>query len=281
MDIVLSCFQVEPILQAIKLRKSSVETSLDLGLSLVTVKIQKDFVLLPDGQQIGFEDLKRVSKRQNQVFLVENSQIRPINVYSEKTGWMRTLYPTKGAPTTLVSGILMHRIKDIDPYESAKQMVASLLPMKNLQLLDTATGLGYAAIEAAKSRANVTTVEIDPAALEIARLNPWSKPLFESPKIRSIEGDILEEVDQFKDNQFDRILHDPPTLKLSGELYSLEFYKKLFRVLKPQGKLFHYIGDPDSEHGDRVTKGVIERLKTAGFKNIQKNPQNFGLSATK
>ena len=50
-------------------------------------------------------------------------------------------------------------------------------------VLDTATGLGYTAIEAAKTAEQVVTIELDPVALEIARLNPWSQTMFDNPEI--------------------------------------------------------------------------------------------------
>jgi uncharacterized protein len=175
----------------------------------------------------------------------------------------------------------MHRIKDIDPIENANNMVENLKPLKHGEVLDTATGLGYSAIELARNSANVTTVEIDPAAIEIAKLNPWSSDLFNNPRITQIIGDILEEIVKFEDQKFTHIFHDPPTLKLSGELYSGAFYKQLHRVLAFNGRLFHYIGDPDSEHGSIVTKGVINRLQEAGFSKITKLPKSFGVLAIK
>jgi predicted methyltransferase len=60
------------------------------------------------------------------------------------------------------------------------------------QVLDTATGLGYTAIEAAKTAAHVTTIELDPTALEVARCNPWSQALFDNPKIMQRIGDSFD-----------------------------------------------------------------------------------------
>ena len=58
-------------------------------------------------------------------------------------------------------------------------------------------------------------------------------------------------------------------LSLAGELYSGEFYRDCWRVLRRNGKMFHYIGDPDSKSGARTTKGVVRRLQEAGFTRIR------------
>ena len=55
----------------------------------------------------------------------------------------------------------------------------------------------------------------------------------------------------------------------------------IWRVLRRNGKLFHYIGDPDSKSGARTTKGVVRRLQEAGFTRIVPKPQAFGVAAYK
>jgi predicted methyltransferase len=70
-------------------------------------------------------------------------------------------------------------------------------------------------------------------------------------------------------------------LNLAGELYSGEFYRDLFRVLQRKGRLFHYVGDPDSRSGRNVTRGVTRRLQEAGFRRIVRKPGAFGLVAYK
>ncbi len=278
---VLSYIQAEPIIQAIKSGESQVETSLDLNLSRTTINIVWQGVVLPDGQKLNLKQLEKIVKKDNKCFLIQDNEIIPIQEFSETTEWMRTLYPTESAPTTLVSGIHMHRIKDVTPWEHARLMVKALGFMDGKKVLDTATGLGYTAIQAAQRADHVITVEIDPSAIEIAKLNPWSQKLFDNPKIILIVGNFLEEIEKFDEGEYELIIHDPPTFKLSGELYSREFYQQLNRVLKRGGKLFHYIGDPESEIGSMVTKGVVQRLKNAGFSKIEKIPQAFGLVAGK
>jgi predicted methyltransferase len=148
-------------------------------------------------------------------------------------------------------------------------------------VLDTATGLGYTAIGAAKTATRVTTIELDPAAQEIARRNPWSRGLFDNPRLTQRIGNSFEEIGTFPPESFTVILHDPPTLSLSGDLYSGEFYRRAFRVLRRGGRMFHYIGDPDSRTGASTTKGVIRRLREAGFARVVPKPEAFGVTAYK
>ena len=81
------------------------------------------------------------------------------------------------------------------------------------------------------------------------------------------------------DAAFDRILHDPPVLELAGDLYGGAFYQQLRRVLAPRGRLFHYVGNPDSPSGSRVSRGVVRRLEEAGFQDVRLQPDAFGISA--
>ena len=45
--------------------------------------------------------------------------------------------------------------------------------------------------------------------------------------------------------------------------------------------MFHYIGDPDSNLGSRVTKGVVRRLMESGFSKVVPKPAQFGVVAYK
>jgi predicted methyltransferase len=141
--------------------------------------------------------------------------------------------------------------------------------------------LGYTAIEAARTAEHVITIEIEPAALEVARLNPWSRALFENPRIAQRVGDACEEIETFQDGAFTRIIHDPPAFSLAGDLYSGAFYRQLFRVLGRGGRLFHYIGDLDSRSGRTVVRGGVRRLQEAGFSRVVRRPKAFGLVAYK
>jgi predicted methyltransferase len=55
----------------------------------------------------------------------------------------------------------------------------------------------------------------------------------------------------------------------------------LWRILSASGRLFHYVGNPDSKSGANVTRGVVKRLQEAGFHRIVPKPTAFGLLAFK
>lgn len=282
MSIVLSHYQVTPALQAKRGGTDSVEISLDLGISLTRAQLTPDFLYFPSFPEfpLFWDDAEKIARDENSCFVLDANGISKIKTFSELTNRAYSLYPTASAPTMLVAGFPMHRIKDSDPRRDTLAKVKTLAPIAGT-VLDTATGLGYTAMEMAKTARQVVTLELDPAAQEIARQNPWSRDVFDNPKIEQRIGDSFEIVPTFADNSFDAILHDPPTMSLAGDLYSEEFYRELFRVLKRGGKLFHYIGDPESKLGANLTRGVFERLLRAGFKRVTKHADAFGGVAVK
>lgn len=256
------------------------EVSLDLGRTAAEAVVVREGVRLPGGELVPWATIEAIAASENGCFVVETGEAERIGVFSELTNRAYTLMPTTGAPTMLVSGIPMHRIKGTDPYQDTLEKIQTIRPIRG-QVLDTATGLGYTAIETAQSAERVITVELDPAVLEIARLNPWSRGLFENPRIRQLVGDSFDVVQEFEDGQFARIIHDPPALPLAGRLYAGEFYAQLFRVLRRGGRLFHYVGNPESKSARSVTRGVVLRLQEAGFTGIARRPRAFGLVARK
>lgn len=275
--IVLSRYQAAPLL-ALRGRTESAETSPDLGITTVAVRLTADGIVFPGGEAIGWDNLTRIAASENGCFQVAPDDIDDIRVFSETTGWVRSLMPTAGAPTMLVSGIPMHRIKGIDPLADTARKIAAVAPVTGV-VLDTATGLGYTAIAAARTAERVVTIELDPAAIEIARQNPWSRELFENPRIEQMIGDAFELIRDLPDREFSRIIHDPPAMSLGGDLYSRELYRQLRRVIRPNGRVFHYIGDPDSASGRNITRGVVQRLGEAGFRRIVRRPEAFGVVA--
>ena len=278
--IVLSANQVEQLIKLKGVINKDFIISIDLGLSTTKVKISNDGVFITKSVFISWEDIQIISESKQSCFLLERNSIRKIQEYSEYTYRHYSLMPTEAAPTMLLSGIPMHRIKGIDPYKDTLNKLRAIKPVIGT-VLDTTTGLGYTSIEAAKTSNKVFTIELDPAVLRIARQNPWSQALFNNSKIVQIIGDSTEKIVDFEDRLFTRIVHDPPTLSLAGELYSGEFYKQLYRILKKNGLLFHYIGDLKSKSGHRVAKGASRRLQEVGFKHIKYDYDAFGLIAIK
>src|SRR5947209_598821 len=244
------------------------------------VTLTSEDVAFPHGDHIDWHSIQKISKSEVNCFILEDSTVRSIQVFSEYTNRVCSLMPTRGAPSMLIAGFVMHRIKDIDPMQDTARKIASISPVIG-RVLDTATGLGYTAIEAARTAQEVVTIELDPGAQEIARLNPWSQDLFHNAKIRQVMGDAFDVVQTFEDESFARIIHDPPTFSLAGDLYAGAFYAQLYRVLKRGGRLFHYIGDPGSKASGGVTKGALRRLQEAGFGRVVKRPEAFGVVAYK
>jgi predicted methyltransferase len=278
--IVLSHFQAKVLLAGRQAGEARVEASPDLGLSQVQVEIETGGARFPDGTLLGWEAIEEICEAENNCFVIESDEPRKALIYSEYTERVYSLMPTQGAPTMLVSGIPMHRIKGIDPYGDTLEKIKTLKPMVG-EVLDTATGLGYTAIEAAKSANHVVTVELDPTAVEIARLNPWSRDLLTNARITRLIGDSYDVVQELEAGRFSRVIHDPPAFSLAGELYSGEFYAQLYRVMKHGGRLFHYVGDPKSKSGHNVTQGVKRRLVEVGFRNVREQPRAFGVTAAK
>lgn len=276
--VVLSRHHVQPLLDARRDGLPVARTSLDLGLSVDEVPLTPDGVILPDGQQVTWSVLDEIVRHDAACFVIEQGVAARINRFSSLTNRASSLMATAGAPTIIIAGFTMHRIVNIDPYEDTRCKIKALSPLRG-RVLDTCTGLGYTAIEAAKTAVEVVTVEWDPATLEIARLNPWSRGLFNNPRITQLIGDSVERVEEFPDAAFSCIMHDPPTFSLAGELYSGAFYRQLARVLKPGGRMFHYIGQVESKLSQGLARGVIRRLQEAGFVRVQRVPQAFGLVA--
>ena len=278
--VVLSYLQARQIIEARKSGQPVVNVSLDLNLTESEVRLQPECVLLPAGESLDWKSLEEISDNETACFTVEGNAAKAIKGFSEFSGRVYGLMPTASAPTMLVSGIPMHRIKDTNPHQDTLNKIKAIAPIKG-DVLDTTTGLGYTAIEAAKTARRVVTIEIDPTAQAIARLNPWSRALFENPKITQLIGDAFDEIGKFEAESFSTIIHDPPMFSLAGDLYSLAFYQQAIRVLKHNGRIFHYIGDPESKTGARVTAGVIRRLQEAGFRRVRRAPRAFGVVAYK
>ena len=280
MQVILSHYQAKVLLAARASGNTTCEASPDLGLTLQEVSLGAEGAAFPVGETLDWQVIFSITEDENGCYVVGGGEASKIQFFSETTGRSLSLYPTRGAPTMLVSGIPMHRIKDTDPHQDTLEKIRAVKPVVG-RVLDTTTGLGYTAIEAAKTASEVITVELDPMALEVARNNPWSQALFTDPKIKQRVGDSFEVIQEFETGMFTRILHDPPVFSLAGDLYSGEFYVELYRVLRSGGKLFHYVGDPESKSGKNVTASVVRRLGQAGFREIRKAPRAFGVVAVK
>ena len=205
-------------------------------------------------------------------------------VFSEDTGRAASLMPVGGgfAPTALLAGFSMHRFGvGVDPMEDTERKLNAIKPIRpGARVLDVCTGLAYTASGACSAGAHVTTIELDRAMTHLCRMNPHSSALF-SGNIRQLYGNGADVVPTLPDNSFDRIVHDPPTFALAGELFSEAFYGHLLRILKPKGILYHYIGDPASKSAGNVAKGAAKRLKKAGFGGVVIDYEAHGILAAR
>jgi uncharacterized protein len=279
-QVILSHFQVQPLLSGRTMGRTSANTSIDLGLTETSVGLTAAGVSFGAEIHLSWQQIAKIAEATNACFVVDHDELHKVHRFSATTNRQCSLMPTESAPALLVAGFPMHRIKNTNPHLDSLSKVQSVRPVVG-RVLDTTTGLGYTAIEASRTASSVITVEIDPAVLEIAQINPWSRLLFDSPRITQRLGDITELVEEFENASFARIIHDPPTFSLAGELYSGSLYGELYRVLAPGGRLFHYLGDPASKLGHQVTRGAVERLRRAGFSSVRPYPQAFGVVAHK
>jgi predicted methyltransferase len=277
--IILSHFQVDHILSKWEIGQK-VEISADLGLSTLAAQVEKNGLRFPNGEILLWGMAEKISSSEAKCFSLRGGEMVQVSAFSEDTDRVYSLMPTEEAPTLLISGIPMHRIKGTTPNRDTSEKIKAINPVVG-DILDTATGLGYTAIEASKSAKQVTTIEFDPVVLEIAQLNPWSQDLFTGTNITQIIGDSFNIIEEFASERFTVVIHDPPTFSLAGDLYSKVFYESVYRVLRINGRLFHYIGNPESRSGRRMTDGVIRRLRESGFSRIRRAPQAFGVTAQK
>jgi len=277
---VLSARQVMPLLEARKQQAASVVTSLDLGMTRQEVMLGQCGAMLPRAGTLSWEEMTRIVANPEACWLVAENTVRRIHAFSEELQRAYSLLATESAPTVINAGFTMHRIKRSNPSLDTASKIRAAMPVRG-RVLDATTGLGYTAIEAAKTAGEVITIEIDQTVLDIARLNPWSQVLFTHPRITQLVGDSYQEIQAMNNASFDLVMHDPPSFSLAGELYSGEFYRQVFRVLQANGRLFHYIGNPESRYGQSVTRGVIRRLKDAGFTRVTSKPEAFAVIASK
>ncbi len=280
---VLAATQARVLLAARAAAVATVAVSLDLGLTTDEVGIEPARAMLPGGWWLDWQQLAEIADHEEACYAIRApGDAERIGRFSEALSRHYSLYPTAGAPTILIAGFSMHRIKGTDPWRDTLAKVGAAAPLRG-RVLDTSTGLGYTAIAAARAPGvpEVVTIELDPTTLAIARDNPWSRPLFADPKITRLIGDSYDIVPGFSNESFARIIHDPPIFSLAGELYSGAFYRELFRVLQRGGRLFHYIGSLESKGGAGVARGVIRRLGEAGFVRIERRQEAFGVAARK
>jgi uncharacterized protein len=237
---------------------STVECSLDLDRSRTTVELHaEDWVW--QGERFPYLE----TCKERTVYYWTGDAFEPVQRFTRS---LIKLVPTDwGPPTFEIDGIKMLPTAQGSPYADAERKVGLIQPRGKV-ILDTCGGLGYFAAWCLQSQAReVRSYEKNADVIWLRSLNPWSPP--DGGALMLTHGDITEHIATLADASFEAILHDPPRFGTAGELYSQAFYDQLARVLKRNGRLFHYTGTPNKLTSGRDVPGeVTKRLKQAGFR---------------
>ena len=265
-------------LEAIANGLSCVRLSTDLNLSEQDFSLSDQGLVLDENNRISFDELKRIVKKTQRIYLCRDGEMDPLE--DRSSGYYK-LVPTAGAPLLEISGVKMHISKGTDPFVSASEMAQQAV-RKGDKVLDCCGGLGYAAIAAHRLGASeVLSIELSREVMGLRTQNPWSNDLGKEGIVQ-LQGSSYELIGTMPATSFDSVIHDPPRFSIAEELYSKEFYREIFRVLRRDGRLFHYTGNPHVvKKGSSFVCGVICRLKAVGFRHVEKVEHLMGVSAKK
>lgn len=250
----------EALLEARDAGVASITCSMDLGRSTSTVTVgPSEWVW--NGRAFPYAEVCK----DRTIYYWDDDSFQPAARFSNS---LIKLVPTEwGAPTFEIDGIKMLPTAHVSPYADAERKVGLIQPSGKV-ILDTCGGLGYFAAWCLKGGAlRVDSYEKNPDVIWLRSLNPWSPQADE--RLTLTQGDISEKIAKIPRESVDAILHDPPRFGIAGELYSQEFYVQLARVLKVNGRLFHYTGAPNRLTSKRdVPNEVATRLRRAGFSTV-------------
>lgn len=248
----------EAMLHARHAGRASLDCSLDLGRSQVTVQLGSA------SWSLGARSFPYLEVCKDRTVYHWNADaFAPVARFD---GSLIKLVPTDwGPPTFEIDGIKMLPTAQVSPFADAERKVALIQP-RGKAVLDTCGGLGYFAEWCLRGGSQrVLSHEKNPDVIWLRTLNPWS-PDPSDPRLSLATVDIAEHISQLPDSSMDAALHDPPRFGIAGELYSQRFYDQLARVLRPRGLLFHYTGTPNRlTSGRDVPREVSTRLQRAGF----------------
>jgi predicted methyltransferase len=235
----------------------TVECSLDLDRSRTTVEVG-DAEWIWQGRRFPYLE----TCKDRTVYHWIGGAFQPVARFTTS---LIKLVPTEwGPPTFEIDGIKMLPTAHVSPYADAERKVGLIQPRGKV-VLDTCGGLGYFAAWCVQGQARqVHSYEKNADVIWLRSLNPWSPEAGNG--LTLTHGDIAEQIGELSSDSVDAILHDPPRFGIAGELYSGAFYDQLARVLKRNGKLFHYTGAPNKlTSGRDVPNEVVKRLRRAGF----------------
>ncbi|NQZ21498.1 MAG: hypothetical protein HRT53_05515 [Colwellia sp.] len=265
-------------LEAIAKGQTCVQLSTDLNISERDFSLSDQSLVLDEDNRLSINELKKIVKKTQRIYLCRDGDMDPLE--DRSSGYYK-LVPTAGAPLLEISGVKMHISKGTDPFISASEMAQQAV-RKGDKVLDCCSGLGYAAIAAHRLGASeVLSIELSQQVMGLRAQNPWSDDLGKEGIVQC-QGSSFELIGTMPATSFDSVIHDPPRFSLAGELYSEEFYGQIFRVLRRDGRLFHYTGNPHVvKKGSSFVDGVIRRLKAVGFRHVEKVEHLMGVKAQK
>ena len=265
-------------LEAIAKGQTCVQLSTDLNISERDFSLSDQSLVLDEDNRLSINELKKIVKKTQRIYLCRDGDMDPLE--DRSSGYYK-LVPTAGAPLLEISGVKMHISKGTDPFISASEMAQQAV-RKGDKVLDCCRGLGYAAIAAHRLGASeVLSIELSRQVMGLRAQNPWSDDLGKEGIVQC-QGSSFELIGTMPATSFDSVIHDPPRFSLAGELYSEEFYGQIFRVLRRDGRLFHYTGNPNVvKKGSSFVDGVIRRLKAVGFRHVEKVEHLMGVKAQK
>ena len=247
----------EALRAAVRAGRPKIECTLDLGRSTTMVEVSAAGWRW-QGQR--FPHLESCKVRTIYYWVDETFQ--PVARYT--TSLVKLVPTAFGPPTFEIDGIKMLPTARVSPYADAGRKVDLIRP-KGKVILDTCGGLGYFAGWCLHRHARqVHSYEKNPDVIWLRSLNPWSPEIGNG--LTLVQADIAEVIELLPGKSVDAVLHDPPRFGIAGELYAQAFYGHLSRVLKPNGRLFHYAGTPNKLTSGRDVPGeVAKRLRRAGF----------------
>ena len=260
----------------------AIEVSLDLGLTRCEVRVEGGVIRLPDGTSVTADALAGAFRDDEDcIEIAAGSCLKVYRFDPERGKYYKLFQPFEDlAPTLVIAGRTMHTIVGTDPWDDAAQKVGAMGRGRRGACLDTCFGLGYSAQLLARAGwGRVVSCEVDPNVIECAAVNPWSRGALEDPRIEIVQEDVREYVACCPDGSLSAVFHDPPTVHLAGELYGPAFYRELARVLAPGGALYHYVGAPGARAGRDHTRGVMQRLREAGFTGLRRQARGVLASA--
>jgi predicted methyltransferase len=271
--IVLDVHNAKKLIEGHKSGLEMVTASLDLGITREDISL-KDPVW-------DIDDVRKIAEDSDSIYFFKDGQFFKAAI---ATDHYYSLFPTGDglAPALMIDGILMHRVKETDPMTDARTK-AAIVARPNTKMLDICTGIGYSTIACLEMGVqSILTIERQQEVIDLAKVNPWSQTLFKDKRVELVLDDAVKKIGTLSDRSFDSVLHDPPRLSLSPDLYTSEFYAELFRVLKKKGVLLHYVGSPGSKYRKRdFQKGIMSKLRDIGFRNVKRKAEVLGVFAQK